>query len=83
MLAELGRWLGEESGGCTVGVEEARASAPSSTAKGTARRSSHLYCAKGRELVADEPFGYDYTADFCRRPGFPIHHPVKTALNHS
>jgi hypothetical protein len=128
-LTDLGKWLGDESGGCSVGVEEARASSPSSPAKGSpsaikpfggeatfggrvtcetwlsgwisyyefpsagARkaavrgrapfRRNHFYCAKGRELVVNELLGYDYTADFCRRLGFPIHHPIKKAQNHS
>jgi hypothetical protein len=128
-LADLGSWLGEESGGCTVGVEEVRASSPSSPVEGPpsaikpfggeatfggsvecetwlsgwisyyefpsagAREAAvherapfqrnHLYCAKGRELVVNELFGYDYAADFCRRLGFPIHHPTKRTAHHS
>lgn len=128
-LAELGKWLGESSGGCDVGVEGARVASPASTIKGApaaikpfvgeatfggsvlcetwlsgwisyyefpssqARKAAvqgrerfhrnHLYCAKGRELVVNELLGYDYTADFCKRLGFPIHHPARKNRHHS
>jgi hypothetical protein len=113
-------WLGSSSGGCTVGVDEARAPSdgdktpwpiepfhgeasvgasiecetwlsgwisyyefPSAPALQAALqeharlRGTHLYCAKGRELVINELVGYDNTADFCRRLGFSIHHPTR------
>jgi hypothetical protein len=44
---------------------------------------NQLYCAKGRELIVNELLGYDYAADFCRKLGFPIHHPTGKAAHHS
>jgi hypothetical protein len=46
-------------------------------------RRKQLYCAKGRELIVNQLMGYDYAADFCRRLGFPIHHPTKKASHPS
>jgi hypothetical protein len=46
-------------------------------------RRNQLYCGEGRELVINELDGYDYTADFCRKLGFPIHHPTRRAAHHS
>jgi hypothetical protein len=45
-------------------------------------RGNQLYCAKGPELVINELVGYDSTADFCRRLGFPIHHPTARTGHH-
>lgn len=45
----------------------------------TPLREHQLYCAKGSELIVNELFGYDYTADLCRSFGFPIHKPRRSA----
>lgn len=41
--------------------------------------SNELFCAKGPELVVNDLLGYDNTADFCKRLGFPIHQPTHVA----
>jgi hypothetical protein len=38
---------------------------------------NQLYCAKGRQLIVNELLGYDETAGYCRRLGFPIHRPTR------
>jgi hypothetical protein len=42
-------------------------------------REHQVYCAKGSELIINELFGYDYTADLCKDLGFPIHRPQRRA----
>jgi hypothetical protein len=44
-------------------------------------REHTVYCARGRELLVNELFGHDYTADFCKRLGFAIHRPPRHRLS--
>jgi hypothetical protein len=55
---------------------------PSAQARVTAVRerngliANELFCAKATELVINELLGHDYTIDFCKKLGFPIHRPT-------